>query len=177
AITPEVEMQMGLGLPPTGPARASGVMIGLGTDVVTGVSTDMFTQMRFLLQTARALRNQEFHLRETMPPSLEMTALDALRIATLDGARCYGMDSEIGSLSPGKAADLVLLRRDIGLAAIPDPVAAIVLHAGAAHVDTVIVGGDILKRDGRLLHADLQTHIADLERSSARLHRALAGKP
>ena len=175
AITPEVEMQMGLGLPPTGPAREAGVTIGLGTDVVTGVSTDMFTQMRFLLQTARALRNQEFHLRETMPPSLEMTALDALRIATLDAARCYGMDGEIGSLAPRKAADLVLLRRDIGLAAIPDPIAAIVLHAGVAHVDTVIVGGDILKRDGRLLHPDLPTHVADLERSSARLHRALAG--
>ena len=175
AITPEVEMQMGLGLPPTGPAREAGVTIGLGTDVVTGVSTDMFTQMRFLLQTARALRNQEFHLRETMPPSLEITALDALRIATLDGARCYGMDGEIGSLAPGKAADLVLLRRDISLAAIPDPIAAIVLHAGVAHVDTVIVGGDILKRDGRLLHPDLPTHVADLERSSARLHRALAG--
>ena len=67
SITPEVEMQMGLGLPPTGAALAARAKLNIGTDVVTGVSTDMFTQMRFLIQTQRALTNDTFHKRETMP--------------------------------------------------------------------------------------------------------------
>ena len=57
SVTPEVEMQMGLGLPPTGAVLAAGAELNIGTDVVTGVSTDMFTQMRFLIQTQRALAN------------------------------------------------------------------------------------------------------------------------
>ena len=51
SITPEVEMQMGLGLPPTGAALAARANMNIGTDVVTSLSTDMFTQMRFLIQT------------------------------------------------------------------------------------------------------------------------------
>ena len=70
SVTPEVEMQMGLGLPPTGAVLAAGAELNIGTDVVTGVSTDMFTQMRFLIQTQRALANDEFHKREVMPDKL-----------------------------------------------------------------------------------------------------------
>ncbi|MBV8912644.1 MAG: amidohydrolase family protein [Acetobacteraceae bacterium] len=171
AITPEVEMQMGLGLPPTGSARACRVRIGLGTDVVTGVGSDMFTQMRFLLQTQRALANKAAHDRERMPERLEMTAHDVLRIATLGGAECYGLAGRTGSLRVGKAADLVLIRRtDLNLAAIRDPVAAVVLHAGVANVDTVIVGGVVQKRGGRLAYRDLSRRIAELEASSARIY-------
>ncbi len=174
AITPEVEMQMGLGLPPTGAARAAGMVIGLGSDVVTGVGTDMFTQMRFLLQTDRALTNKTYHDQEAMPPHLAFTAADVLRIATLDGARCCGLEKDIGSLAPGKAADLILLRRDdLNMAAARDPVAAVVLHAGVQNVDTVIVDGTILKRDGRLLHRDLARDMARLRASSDRLHGLL----
>ncbi len=174
AITPEVEMQMGLGLPPTGAARSAGMVVGLGTDVVTGVGTDMFTQMRFLLQTDRALTNKAYHDQEAMPPHLAFTAADVLRIATVEGARCCGLEDEIGSLAPGKAADLILLRRDdVNLAAARDPVAAVVLHAGVQNVDTVIVDGTILKRDGRLLHRDLPRDLARLRASSDRLHGLL----
>ncbi len=174
-ITPEAEMQMGLGLPPTGAARTAGVRVGLGTDVVSAAGADMFTQMRFLLQTHRALANKVFHDRETMPPRLDLTAEDVLRIATIEGARCHGLDGRIGSLAPGKEADLILLRRsDLNLAAARDPVAAIVLHAGVANVDTVIVGGEVLKRDGRLLRHDLARRVGELAASSARLHFRLA---
>ena len=54
--------------------------------------------------------------------------------------------------------------------AVPDPIAAIVLHAGVANVDTVIVGGNIVKRDGKLTYGDLSRRIAELERSSERLY-------
>ncbi len=175
SITPEVEMQMGLGLPPTGPALEAGANINIGTDVVTGVSTDMFTQMRFLMQTQRALVNDTFHKREMMPDRLSMTVKDVLELATIKSARCFGLDSKIGSLTAGKQADVVLLRKtDINMRATPDPIAAIVLHAGVANVDTVIVAGDVVKENGKLVCRDLQRRFDELDRSSERLHGVLA---
>ena len=170
SITPEVEMQMGLGLPPTGAALAARARLNIGTDVVTGVSTDMFTQMRFLLQTHRALTNDGFHKRETMPDKLTLKARDVLEMTTIKSAQCIGLEDKIGSLTPGKEADIVLLRKtDINMRAAPDPIAAIVLHAGVANVDTVIVGGNVVKQHGKLTYADLPRRLAELERSSERL--------
>ena len=175
SITPEVEMQMGLGLPPTGAALAAGAKMNIGTDVVTGVSTDMFTQMRFLIQTQRALTNDGFHKRETMPDKLAIKVRDALELVTIKSARCFGLDDRIGSLTPGKEADVVLLRKtDINMRAAADPIAAIVLHAGVANVDTVIVGGNIVKQNGKLTYGDLSRRLAELERSSERLYSGFA---
>jgi cytosine/adenosine deaminase-related metal-dependent hydrolase len=177
SITPEIEMQMGLGLPPTGPAIKAGVPLNLGTDVVSGVSTDMFTQMRFLLQTERALQNDLYHRQETMPPRLDIGVREALEIATIGGARTLGLDDRIGSLVPGKAADIVLLRKsDLNLAAIRDPVAAIVLHANPGNVDTVLVAGNVVKKGGKLTYALLPQKLRDLQRSADRLHRLLGAK-
>jgi 5-methylthioadenosine/S-adenosylhomocysteine deaminase len=175
SITPEVEMQMGLGLPPTGAALAARVNLNIGTDVVTGVSTDMFTQMRFLIQTHRALTNETFHQREAMPDRLAITARQALELATIKSAQCFGLDRRIGSLTPGKEADVVLLRKsDINMRAAADPISAIVLHAGVANVDTVIVGGNIVKQNGKLAYGELPRRLAELERSSERLHAGFA---
>ena len=171
SITPEVEMQMGLGLPPTGAALAARAKLNIGTDVVTGVSTDMFTQMRFLIQTQRALTNDTFHKQETMPDKLAMTVGQALELATIKSAECLGLDRRIGSLTPGKEADIVLLRKsDINMRAAADPISAIVLHAGVANVDTVIVGGNVVKQNGKLTYRDLPQRLAELERSSQRLY-------
>ncbi len=175
SITPEVEMQMGLGLPPTGAVLAARANMNIGTDVVTGVSTDMFTQMRFLIQTQRALTNDTFHKREAMPDKLVMTARQALELATIKSAQCFGLEGRIGTLTPGKEADIVLLRKtDINMRAAADPISAIVLHAGVANVDTVIVGGDIVKQNGKLTHRDLPQRLAELERSSKRLYEGFA---
>ncbi len=175
SITPEVEMQMGLGLPPTGAVLAARAKMNIGTDVVTGVSTDMFTQMRFLLQTQRALTNDTFHKREAMPDKLAMTARQVLELATIKSAQCFGLDGRIGSLTPGKEADIVLLRKtDINMRAAADPISAIVLHAGVANVDTVIVGGNVVKQNGKLTHRDLQQRFLELEDSSRRLYEGFA---
>jgi 5-methylthioadenosine/S-adenosylhomocysteine deaminase len=174
SVTPEVEMQMGLGLPPTGAILAARANLNIGTDVVAGVSTDLFTQMRFLIQTHRALVNDTFHKRETMPDRLAVSVLQALELATIKSAQCVGMDRWIGSLTPGKKADVILLRKtDINMRATADPIAAIVLHAGVANVDTVIINGNILKRDGKLTYRELPRRLTDLERSSNRLYSGL----
>ena len=149
--------------------------MNIGTDVVTGVSTDMFTQMRFLLQTQRALTNDTFHKREAMPDRLVMTARQVLELATIKSAQCFGLDRRIGSLIPGKEADIVLLRKtDINMRAAADPISAIVLHAGVANVDTVIVGGNVVKQNGKLTLRDLQQRLLELERSSRRLYEGFA---
>jgi Amidohydrolase family len=91
------------------------------------------------------------------------------RIATIKSAQCIGLEHKIGSLTPGKEADVVLLRKtDINMRAAPDPIAAIVLHAGVANVDTVLVGGNIVKQHGKLTYGDLPRRLAELERSSER---------
>ena len=177
SITPEVEMQMGLGLPPTEAALAARTQVNIGTDVVTGVSTDIFTQMRFLLQTQRALTNDQFHKRETMPERLTMTAKQALEMVTIKSAECFGMGKRLGSLAPGKEADITLIRKsDINMRAAADPISAVVLHAGVANVDTVIVGGKIVKQNGKLLFRDLPRKLEDLDRSSERLYAGFNAK-
>jgi 5-methylthioadenosine/S-adenosylhomocysteine deaminase len=175
SITPEVEMQMGLGLPPTVAALAARANINIGTDVVTGVSTDMFTQMRFLLQTHRALVNDTFHKQETMPDRLTITARQVLEFATIKSAQCMGLDRRIGSLSPGKQADVVLLRKtDVNMRVVADPIIAIVLHACVGNVDTVIVNGNIVKQNGKLTYRELDRRLMELDRSSHQLRAGFA---
>jgi 5-methylthioadenosine/S-adenosylhomocysteine deaminase len=83
-------------------------------------------------------------------------AAEVLRMATLDGARALGLGDRVGSLRPGKAADIVLLRTDtLNMVAAHDPIAAVVTAAHPGNVDTVLVAGKIVKRDGRLLHPNL----------------------
>jgi 5-methylthioadenosine/S-adenosylhomocysteine deaminase len=106
-----------------------------------------------------------------MPNKLVMTVRQTLELATIRSAQCLGLDGLIGSLTPGKEADIVLLRKsDINMRAAADPISAIVLHAGAANVDTVIVGGQILKQNGKLTYRELPRRLTDLERSSERLY-------
>ena len=73
-----------------------------------------------------------------------------LRLATLDGTRVWNLDDQIGSLTPGKQADIAIIdMRSLHLDGFGDPVAVMVLGAGPADVETVIVGGDVVKRDGQ----------------------------
>ena len=143
AIAPAVEAQMGHGAPMIGRVRDAGIGYGLGVDVVTATAGDMFTVMRAALVTG--------YLGEGSRPS----PADVLRAATLGGAETLGLADRIGSLRPGKRADLVLLRADApNLVPLHhDPVGAVVSSAHAGNVDTVIVDGRVLKRDGVLVAA------------------------
>ncbi|KND33129.1 amidohydrolase family protein [Streptomyces acidiscabies] len=97
------------------------------------------------------------------------TAADVLRTATLDGAAALGLADRIGSLRPGKQADLVLLRLDDLnlLTAERDPVAAVVMAAQPHNVDTVLVAGRVVKSGGRLLHADVRRTARALRATAA----------
>jgi cytosine/adenosine deaminase-related metal-dependent hydrolase len=91
-------------------------------------------------------------------------------MATLDGARSLGLDGLTGSLTPGKRADIVLVRTDrLDTAPMVDPAVAIVHSAAPANVDVVIVDGRVLVRDGRFVAADPDAIVAEAEARLARL--------
>jgi 5-methylthioadenosine/S-adenosylhomocysteine deaminase len=157
SITPEVEMQMGIGFPATGKAIAAGLAPSLGIDVVTAAGGDMFTQMRMALHTERALSNQQLLNAEEMPQTISLTAADALNWGTINGAKALNIDCTTGSLTPGKQADLILLRTDLpNITPVNNkPVEIIVSQASSANIDSVFVAGKALKRNGRLVGHDL----------------------
>jgi cytosine/adenosine deaminase-related metal-dependent hydrolase len=84
-----------------------------------------------------------------------MSAADVLGCATVDGARANGLDAKVGSLTPGKKADLILLRTDrMNVTPLNDPATAVVTGMDTGNVDTVLIAGRVMKRHGKLLHVD-----------------------
>jgi 5-methylthioadenosine/S-adenosylhomocysteine deaminase len=156
SITPEVEMQMGLGMPATGMAWATGLTPGLGIDVASAVSGDLFSQMRFALQMTRARANEVKLAKGEMPQNISHSTLNALQMATIHGAKTLWMDQITGSLEVGKQADILLLKN---LEANPwsNPIAMVVQQASAANVDTVFVAGKMVKQHGKLLGQDMNS--------------------
>ena len=157
SIAPSVEMIMGHGTPPTAKALEHGLRPSLSIDVVTTVSGDMFTQMRFVFAQARLLAHEAaFSAGNEDEPHL-LSSREVLEFATIEGARVCGLEDRTGSLTPGKQADVVVLRCDHTNAyPVIDPVSTVVLQADTRNVDTVFVAGQPLKRDGRLVGADLR---------------------
>ena len=83
-------------------------------------------------------------------------------MATIDGARALGISDKVGSLKPGKRADLMLVRtRDLDMAPMTDPMHMIVQSAQPANVDTVMIDGRILKRGGRLTAVNVDKIVHD----------------
>jgi cytosine/adenosine deaminase-related metal-dependent hydrolase len=156
SISPEVEMHMGLGFPITGRALGHGIVSSLSVDVPVTIGGDMFSVMRCALATERALVNEESIRRVEMVERLTINSEDILRMATIDGARASGLDDRTGSITPGKQADIVLIRgNDLNLAPLNQPVAAIVIMAHPGNVDSVLVDGRFVKRDGQMISVDV----------------------
>ena len=96
-----------------------------------------------------------------------MTAEDVLRFATIDGAAAMGLASRLGTLTPGKDADIVLIRTDqVNTMPLIDPVATVVHSADTSNVDTVFVRGRAVKKGGQLVNADFSRlrHLSDSSR-------------
>lgn len=170
SVTPETELQMAMGFPALQRFRRAGGRPGLGIDIASNQSADMFTQMRLGVQSVRALRNMELARRGRFPAKLELTATDVLRAATIDGAHALGLEAEVGSLTEGKRADLILIRKnDINMAPVNDATAAAVHYANVGNIDTVIAGGVVRKRHGILVGHDLVGMIGELLESTERV--------
>jgi cytosine/adenosine deaminase-related metal-dependent hydrolase len=171
-VTPEIEMQMGFGKPLTTRLIARGAPVTVGSDIESATSSDMFSVARFALQAARFVAHIEaVETTGKAPEAVATSCAEALAWATIEGARMARIDHKVGSLTPGKQADIVLLRTD-AIGPVHDPVAAIVLQAGPRDVDSVLIAGRFRKRSGGLLGPDAAKIKADLERSGRRIVEA-----
>lgn len=162
--TPDTELQMGIGHPVFGRAAALGIPAALGSDIQANNGPDLFTAMRLTRQAENG-RRQQAVLDAAGTGGLAgvpVSTREVLHAATLGGARALGLDHLVGSLEPGKQADLVLLRVD-GVRHRPliDPFATVVLHAGPGDVDSVFVAGRAVKRAGVLAGADRAAALAE----------------
>ncbi|KAL2830800.1 hypothetical protein BDW59DRAFT_158241 [Aspergillus cavernicola] len=148
--TPDTELQMGMGYPVVWKAGDQGCRACLGLDITSNQGNDFMAQMRLALQIQRARE-----LDRTVNRDLRRKTADVLRMATLGGAEVMQMESSIGSITPGKKADLVMFRcDDIDTVPVVDPIGTVVFHASPKNIDTVIVNGKIVKRDGQLVGVD-----------------------
>ncbi len=169
--TAEIELQMGYGDPLTGVLAACGAPLSIGSDVEPAARGDMFSAMRATLQHERHRRTLEI-LGQTghRPLDMPVTCRQALEWVTINGARMAGLDKEIGSLTPGKQADIIMLRTDdLTMFPVTDPVASVVMQGGVVNVDTVLVAGRVMKRHGKLLVADLDAKKDALRQSGQRI--------
>src|SRR5205085_7343575 len=111
SIACPIEMAMRHGTPPIQQALDAGIRPSLSSDVETTMAADMFTQMRAVFTLQRALLNERSFKGEKDLPAL-LTARDVIEFATLQGARTDGLEGKIGTLTPGKEADIIMLRTD-----------------------------------------------------------------
>jgi cytosine/adenosine deaminase-related metal-dependent hydrolase len=147
SLASPVEMMMGHGMPPIQKFLDRGLQPSLSVDVETNVPGDMFNQMRSVLALQRALAAAD--------GKAPLTPREVLACATIEGARANGLDAKVGTLTPGKQADLILLRTDrINVTPLNDPATAVVAGMDTGNVDTVLIAGRVMKRHGELLHVD-----------------------
>ncbi|MFJ4964761.1 amidohydrolase family protein [Streptomyces sp. NPDC088729] len=157
SIAAESELNGGQGYPPTAKARRFGIPVSLSLDTVAWWSGDMFSMMRATLNADRGLAHLRAHEAGKAVENNALRAHDVLEYATMGGARALGLDRLIGSITPGKRADLVMLRTDTpAMTPTSNPVGQVVFQAGRGDVDTVMVDGRVLKHRGTLVGADLR---------------------
>ena len=161
SIAAPIEMTMRHGMPPLQLALDNGIRPSLSSDVETTMAADMFTQMRSVFTLQRAFVNERAIAGEKNLPAM-LTAREVIGFATVEGAKCTGLDRKVGTLTPGKEADVVMLRTDLpNVLPFNNAYGAIVAHMDTSNVDTVLVAGKVMKRAGKLIGVDMK-HIAQL---------------
>lgn len=141
--------------------RKNGINVGLGTDGIGSTTTlDMFEEMK----TAAYLQKIN-----TMEPT-SINAYEILKMATIEGAKVLGLDSEIGTLEPGKKADMIFIKTDkIHLCPENDVCANIVYSANGADVDTVIIDGKLIMQNRKMINIDEKETMKQVKKIAKRL--------
>jgi len=167
SVSPYTEMRTGFGFGPITEYLKAGSPVSLSIDTVLLCGhADMFATMRGVQNQEDGRKNSEF----AFPARL------ALEMATINGARDLGIDDRVGSLTPGKRADLILVRTDmLNIGPFTEPVHMIVQSAHPVNVDTVMVDGRILKRHGRLTAIDVPRVLREAQATIDRVRSKIAG--
>ncbi len=158
---PRSNMKLASGIAPVDRLRAAGIPVGLGTDGAASANQlTMLEEMRTASLLQKVSRSDA-----TLLPAAE-----SLRMATLDGARALGLQDEIGSLSPGKRADIVVLRPDrAGTTPVHDPLSTVVYSAQDQDVEMVFCDGRLVVDHGRAVTVDLEEVRREANRHALRL--------
>jgi 5-methylthioadenosine/S-adenosylhomocysteine deaminase len=145
--------------------KQAGVQVGLGIDGGTNDTSDMFNDMRAAMGLQRA---------KSLQAGIFPTVADVLRMATVDGAKLLNMFDRIGSLTPGKKADLIIINpRDVNFAPRFEWVNQIVFNARPANVEWVFIDGRPLKRKGKLVGVDPKTVVGAAQKAATRIRKDL----
>jgi 5-methylthioadenosine/S-adenosylhomocysteine deaminase len=169
--TPDTEIGMGMGRPVFAEAKAAGIRSVVGCDIITLNGGDLVGQLRVGLQDARGRVNDQYNARNEMPLSLEPRSIDALAWGTINGAEALGMGSKIGSLEPGKQADIIVIGGDgPNLWPLLEEPGAVIFHSHPQDIETVFVAGRKVKDGGRLAGID---YAAERRRAEASRDRIL----
>ena len=191
SLTPENEMTQGHGHPIIGRLRERGVSPSIGVDLESGLSGEMLPAARIGLVHQRALDNARFRAAaETagadgpmIPPTTTLQTYEALRWVTLEGARMLGQQQRIGSIAPGKQADLILIDARLpNMQPVHDPVSTVLMQTSLANIDSVMVAGRWRKRHGVLVDdagrpMDPESWLSALRTSGQRLAAGVGWQP
>ncbi|MFI5895523.1 amidohydrolase family protein [Actinoplanes sp. NPDC051513] len=159
SVSTESEQSAGQGYPPTWQLRKHDVPVSLSMDTSVWWSGDLFSAMRTTLSADRVREHMEAHGKKETVTHHQLRAEQVVDWGTRGGAKALGMDSSIGALTPGRQGDVVLIKNESSPAMFPvlNPYGHVVFQAQRGDVDTVVVGGKVVKRDGELVDADLTT--------------------
>ncbi|MFE0378022.1 amidohydrolase family protein [Streptomyces inhibens] len=164
AHCPLSNMRLATGIMPLPALHRHGVRAGLGHDGGTNDTSDMFHVMKAAVGLQRA-RHEDAGIHPTIPA--------VLRMATLGGAECIGMADRVGSLTPGKRADVVVLDPGtLNFAPRFDWTGQIVFNGQPSNVSEVFVDGRLRKARGELVEVDTARVVREAERAAARLRTA-----
>jgi len=156
SISAPIEMIMGHGIPPIQNALDHGIKPSMSVDVETNIAGEFFTQMRSIFTLQRMQAHQRRRENDGGSSGL-MTVKDILRFATIEGARDNGLDEKTGTLTPGKEADIILLRKDMfNVMPVNNAYGTVVLMMDTSNVDTVFISGRVKKWKGELTGVDFQ---------------------
>ena len=164
SLSPYTEMRTGFGFPPMAELEKARVPLSLSVDTsVLAGNCDMFAIMKAIHNVANAEAKSEF----------AMPIRRVLEMATMGGARALGIADRVGSLTPGKRADMILVRTsDVNMAPFTSPAHMVVQSANPSNVDTVVIDGRIMKRGGRLIGVDVKSIVADANDTAKRVRAA-----
>ena len=165
SIAPAIEMQMRHGMPPIQAALDHGIRPSLSVDVECNMTADMFSIMRTAFTLQRAMINERALGGEQKLPPL-VTCRDVIEFATINGARVAHLDGKVGTLTPGKEADIILLATErINTFPMNNVPGAIVTLMDTSNVEHVFVAGKIMKWQGKLVGVDLSQLRRQIEKS------------
>jgi 5-methylthioadenosine/S-adenosylhomocysteine deaminase len=194
-----IEMNMRHGMPPILKLQSLGMEPSLSVDVECTLTADFFTQMRSCMNLQRVVLNEMILLQGSAPDPVDwglpgappdvpngnpwpkppsslpppLTTRDVLRFATMNGAKALRLDGKVGSLTPGKEADIIILDATrIDVAPLNQVPGAVVSLMDRTNVETVIVAGKVRKWKGQLLDVDLPNLRKQLEASRDYLFKA-----